>query len=146
MKNEEEQSRISDQAKRAEDLVETEVEKCVEKASRARGEVSSKSGHLLRWPSKGPDRTRLNVALGVVTISVGAGLIPPPNGVDPYARINLMILGLVIASWIVGFCSTVSARFWASLFGVTSLILWYLGIHFSSSGVLRALGDMVTFW
>ncbi|WOS39154.1 hypothetical protein [Xanthomonas rydalmerensis] len=98
------------------------------------------------WPKDARDGWRLLVALAVIVIAAFAGLVPVPGKVDPYSRVNLIVLGLVVASWIVGLCSSVSPRMWASVFGVSGLAIWFAGIYFSADGVAKALLDMVTFW
>lgn len=98
------------------------------------------------WPEDSLDGWRLLIALTVIVFAAFAGLAPVPSNVDPYSRVNLIVLGLVVASWIVGLCSSVSPGKWASVFGVTGLAIWFVGIYFSADGVARALLDMVTFW
>ncbi|HEL4775918.1 TPA: hypothetical protein UON56_000449 [Stenotrophomonas maltophilia] len=107
---------------------------------------SAGSTWWLWWPEVTRDGWRLLIALVVIVIAAVAGRVPVPGNVDPYARVNLIVLGLVVASWIVGLCSSVSQRAWASVFGVAGLVLWFVGIYFSSTGVVKALLDMVTFW
>jgi len=107
---------------------------------------TAKPERWLVWPADAQDRWRLLIALAVIVFAALAGLSPAPQHVDPYARINLIVLGLVVASWIVGLCSTISPRKWASIFGLSGLAIWFAGIYFASGSVVRALLDMVTFW
>jgi len=100
----------------------------------------------LWWPENPGDGWRLLIALLVIVIAAVAGLVAVPSNVDPYSRVNLIVLGLVVASWFVGLCSSVSPRAWASVFGIVGLALWFVGIYFSSTDVAKALLDMVTFW
>ena len=101
---------------------------------------------LALWPSNSTDRKLFAIALVIIAAAIVGGAWPVPEGVDPYARVNLMVLGLVVASWIVGLCSSISTKKWGSFFGAVGLIIWYCGIYFSSSGVAKSVRDMVTFW
>lgn len=61
-------------------------------------------------------------------------------------EINLMALGLILVSLIVGFCVNVSARFWTTLFFVVNLAFWCLAIRFGDGGGFAGFFQTICHW
>lgn len=91
------------------------------------------------------DRVLLSIAVVVVFLSIVLALFDVASDQDPLARLNLILLCLLLTSWLVGLCREIKVRAWATFLLFVGLAVWGIAVVAGRGGDLRALSDVFCF-
>lgn len=93
---------------------------------------------------KSSDTIFFSIALVLVVLTSILALFSVSYDQDPLARLNLILLCLLLTSWFVGLCSDIKVRAWATGLLAAGLVAWGIAVA-AGGGGWRAIGDVFCF-
>lgn len=93
------------------------------------------------WEKYG-DRILLWTALPIILFTIFVACQPTEEGQDQFARMNILLLGLLAISWLIGLCSKIKVRAWATGLALAGLAMWIMAVLLGAGGEIKALGDV----
>jgi hypothetical protein len=94
------------------------------------------------WWERHGDSVLLGLALPIVVYGIWVAIKPLAADQDPFARLNLIVLCLLVASWLVGLCRRISVRAWATGLAFAGLMMWVITVLAGSNGKVQTLLDV----
>lgn len=82
-----------------------------------------------------PLSRRDKIVLSLCIFVVGAGAVLGLVSDIPAQAIQVHLMSLILAAYIVGFCDTTRARFWSLVFLLVNVVLWFR----ETSAISRAI-------
>lgn len=95
--------------------------------------------------SKWGDLILLLIAIPAAFGAAYTGTLGLAEDQDPYARINGLLLGLLIVSWLVGLCQNINVRGWATGLAFAGFLMWCAAVTFGADGNTKAIRDVFCF-
>ena len=94
------------------------------------------------WGDQG-DRVLMGLSFLVAVYTIYIALHGVAEGQDRFARMNALLLGLLVISWLMSLCQKINTRAWATGLAFASFLLWAMAVVYGAGGNTKALSDVL---